>query len=484
MHTRTTGTSHLLATAILMNGIVCATGCSDGSSHRPSVLLIAVDTLRADHLSCLGYPWETSPRIDALAESGALFENCIAQGSWTMPSMTSFMTGRSIFTTVYKIPDSVPVLAESFRDAGYRTGAFVGNSLLAEDAGFARGFETFGLRKRLERHWTAEYITDRAVQFLGPIEPAGQAVQADDRPFFLWLHYMDPHTPYEPPEVPFERTVHEIFADFEIAAVQHTLAKLAPAEQARLRPTLASLAEHVDRYDGEVLRTDKSIGALLAALEERGLDDSTFVVLVADHGETLFRRPETGQRMRKNRQWKRQSGQPFELADVMKKEHTGSVFQELVRTPWIVSGPGVVAGVRIPELVSNLDVGPTILGLCGLQPMGEGRDLSRTLLGIDPMEPAPWATSYCPRWISANLPDGRKLVIPGPNNSASLADAACVYDLVDDPHELSPQPVDGVMERVLGRLLAAIERCPFREYGGESTDPETVRKLKELGYIR
>jgi arylsulfatase A-like enzyme len=460
----------LLATAALVS-------CAEPVARRPNVLLIVVDTLRADHLSSYGYPHETSPHLDALAARGAVFMDCTAQASWTVSSMMSLMTGLPIFQTIYRIPDEYPVLAEHYARAGYRTGAFVANSVLSEETGFQRGFESWDVRALKTRQWIADDVNRRAVRFL---------IEEDERPFFLWLHYLDPHYPYEPPQEPTLRPVDEVFTDFEREGIEAAIEAAPVAERATLAAQVEALAADVDRYDGELRFVDERIGRVLDMLERRGLLDDTVVVVASDHGETLFRRPVHPTRLSTMRAWHARWGTTMGLADYVKREHASWTTEELVRTPLIIAGPGVAPGQRVDALVANLDLLPTLLGLCGLEAPGDlpGRDLSAVLGRAGRVPPAAWATSTGDVEVSVKLPDGRKLTVPSAEMEELFGLATALYDLEEDPYELSPRPLDARAEELLSRLREAIADDPFRSFQGADVDPETLERLRELGYIR
>ena len=467
----------LASLAVLAAGLP---GCSDAPG-RPNVLLVVLDTVRTDHLSVYGYPWPTTPRLEALAARGVVFDDCTAQSSWTMPSMISLMTGRPIFRSVWRVPDEVPLLAESFDAAGYATAGFVANSVLATDAGFDRGFEAYAVREKNRRQWDAPDVTGRALAFLE---------QRDARPFFLWLHYLDPHAPYAPPELPWLRTADDLLQPFEREAMQAGIARAPESEQARLVAQLPQAASAIDRYDGELAALDASLGRVLDALAGQGLDDDTYVVVVGDHGETLFRRPQHPARTAELAAWRARQGQPVQLEDYVKKEHNTYVYEELVRTPFIVAGPGLAAPRRSDALVSNLDVFPTLLGLCGLDDraarggQGWGRDLSDELRAGAPVPSAPFVTSSTDAMMAAKLPDGRKLIVPYPEQRSAWGFDIEWFDLETDPHELRPLPLDADAERLLERLRGFRQGGPFVRWSEQVLDEDTIGRLRELGYIR
>lgn len=289
----------------------------------PNVVLISVDTLRADHLGCYGYIRPTSPNIDRLADGSLLFEDCICEEPQTTPSMCSMFSAQIPRVTgcvrnAVPLPEGIVTVAQVFRDAGYQTAAVVSNwNLKRELCGLDRGFDNYddafgrphlGLTHP-ERY--ADEVTELALGIVGQ--------RAADRPFFFWFHYMDPHAPYR---------YHRAFNPW--------------------RKTMRELEERdetIARYDSEVAFADHHIGRLLEALPK----SETFVVFTADHGESLFEHGILG--------------------------HSRDIYQPGLRIPLLVRGPGIRPG-RTAAPARGIDIGVTLLGLAGLQAAPE-------MLGID-----------------------------------------------------------------------------------------------------
>lgn len=470
-----------LLVALLAGLSVAACGPSGASAplepERPNVLLIVLDTLRRDHLSTYGYRLPTSPQLDALGRAGVVFEDCLAQSSWTLPSMISLMTGQPLFSNLYKIPAAIPMLGERFAEAGYRTGAFVANSLVGAEAGFERGFDVFEVRPKSTAAWDAKRLARHATEFL--------AAQADaDEPFLLWLHFLDTHAPYTPAERPSKRPPAEVLDAVDLRAVERVLAEQSPEERERLSYQIGMLAHEVQRYDAELSELDAQLGRLFDTLEKLGLASNTYIAVVADHGEGLFRRPQHPDRLNDLRAWREKKGEKLRLADLLKMEHDGWLFDELVATPWILAGPGLGGGRRVAELVTNMDVLPTLAGLCGLPAAPTaGRDLSRALLGGQPVPAAEFAVTACTSAMAARLPDGRKLILPEARLTERFGLTDAVFDLSSDPFEQRPLPLDDTTRQLRERLRAAAAADPFRA-AYEAPDEATLEGLRELGYVR
>jgi arylsulfatase A-like enzyme len=309
----------------------------------PNVLLVTVDTLRADRLSCYGYPRPTSPHIDALAARGTRFANAYSSAPWTLPSYGSLFTGLfpgehragvvtecdALFgqdqdapakTTTELLRADVPTLAERFAAAGFATAMFHANYYLSRASGIERGFQRY-----VHYGSNARNGVDRVLKW---IDEQGTS------PWFGVAHLMDPHFPYAPP-APFDRE----FAGVDVAQLANWPLNLAELRAARPEPEIAKLSS--DLYDGEIAFTDQEIGRLLDTLAEKGVLANTIVVLHSDHGEEF---------------WEHGSC-----------DHGHSQHQELLRVPLVIAWPDhVPAGRVVVERVRALDVFATLLELAGI----------------------------------------------------------------------------------------------------------------------
>lgn len=308
----------LLLIAALCAAIFYVSGLWPFAGPIANVLLISIDTTRADFLGCMGRGGGITPHIDALATEGVLFENAIAPVPETLPSHSSMLTGTDpLFHGVHRnenycLGPSNETLAERLRDEGFRTGAILSSFVLERRFGLDQGFDTYS--DRFEETLSTIGINERrggavtreAVDWL-----AGQ----DDRPFFLFLHYFDPHMTYDPPE-----------------------------------PFASRFAG--EPYAGEIAYVDHCIGQVVTALKERNLYDSTLIVVTSDHGEML--------------------GEHGELT------HSYYIYQSAIRVPLIFKPVGRQGGVRKSGLVGIIDIVPTVCALLGIDPPVDvqGADLS------------------------------------------------------------------------------------------------------------
>ena len=301
--------------------------------ERPNVLLIVIDTLRADHLGAYGYERATSPNIDALfAARGVVLERAYAQAPWTLPSAASYLTGREP-GELYRsreagvvIPADVSSLAERMRAVGYRTAAYVANPTLFAAAGFDRGFDTYWLPpakiESLAR--PGDDVVERVTPWL---RAYGEA-----EPYFLYLHFVDPHDPYASPDTGGSRS--PFFEEYEGSLTGHDVHALYLGQR-ELRDPVADRAQLAALYDSEIAYVDRKVAEVMALLSDETLEH-TLVILTADHGEELGERGG----------WK----------------HGHTLFDEQVRVPLFFRWDGrVPAGRRLPQTVRLLDLVPTIL---------------------------------------------------------------------------------------------------------------------------
>ena len=416
---------------------------------RPNVVLISVDTLRADHLGTYRYARATSPNLDAFAQRGVVFERATSPTSWTLPAHASLLSGVSPYrhgaiSEATRIRDDVPLLAELLRGHGYRTTAFVNAPFVGRDYGFARGFESFDQRFEERRRDLAERH--------GVILAALDGLQP---PFFLFLHYMDVHTPYRPPKqfnvFAKDKRSSEVLRDLGETSV---LELQRAAREGRLAMSATERDRLVDLYDGEILALDAHLGELLRRIEQRFPD--TLVILTADHGEEFLDHGGFG--------------------------HGDTLYEEVLHVPLIVAGPGVAGGVRVSALASLVDVVPTVLERVGAAaPAGlEGRSLLAELRGGElraedrtlALHTASHDGTLSLRGVRAN---DRKLL------RDDLKGTSALYDLASDPREqrnLLPDAHHASLERALAEL-----RVPQPGSAAPAPDPKTVESLKALGYL-
>jgi arylsulfatase A-like enzyme len=350
---------------ILFVGLLVSVCFRGGASERLNIILVSEDQLAAGHVHAYGYPRPTTPNLDAMASRGVLFSRFYASGSWTTPSYCSMMTGLypSKHGMTLFMPDgapgtdpAIPLLAERFAGAGYKTVAFSNNG---NAGGFliGRGFKEFFQGQEIPDNIT-ERDPSGPMDFRAPgtNERIFSWLEANkSESFFMFVLYFEPHSPYDPPPA------HDIFKTTAYPEEKHT--GYDPVDGRLLRWAAAgddaARRRLVDLYDGKIHFVDEAFGRLLARLSELGLDRNTVVLLLSDHGELLYTRP-----------------------DYWTFDHR-SLYDENIRVPLVIRGPGIPAGKTIDSLASHIDVLPTILDLAGLPPLDgiAGRSLVPAIKG-------------------------------------------------------------------------------------------------------
>ena len=454
---------------LLGTATIVAASCGSGA-RPPHVVLFVVDTLRSDRLGCYGYPRPTSPRIDALAADGALFLDATAQSGWTRPSMVSMFTGRYVTSHRTDVRDEEETLAETFARAGYRTIGVVANLGLTRKGGFDDGFDRYELldadmprRKTVD----SDRLTERAFEELDEAREA-----SPNAPVLLYVHAFFPHAPY------FR------YASFDAALPVDGVPATGPegwredvlAERGLPGPwddDLRPIDLGRGRYDQEVRFTDRAFGRLLDGLEERGLLSDAIVALVSDHGEGLWDRVGN---------FAPGKDRGLDADELFYMSHGAHLYEEAVRTPFVLWGAGVPARVESTP-VENVDLFPTLLELTGVAgPAGlHGHSLVPLLRG----GPAPNRDAVFAhldhKQVVREIETGLKLTVPGdapqsPHHEVEL------FDLGADPLERAN--LAGEREADRARLGARLEAWRAAHPSGiDGALDESERDVLEgLGY--
>jgi len=464
-----------------------ATRVDRRSEGPPSLLIMAVDTLRADHVGRAAPGGSLTPALDLLRGEGTSFTAVSSPAPWTLPAFTSALTGvmpgvhgagmtGAMRNMAHEAPRPLPneavTLARHLSSQGYRTAAFHSNP-----------FVTFGLAESFqEHHYRNHACADVAAGALDWIRRNG------DRPFFCFVLFNDPHEPTLPTPARFcplmDAAGHDpaAWADEDL----RSLARWGGTDRApHLGRTplpldaaaLAALEVKLALYAGSVASVDAAADGMLRQLERWGLDSSTLVSVFSDHGEEFLEHADAAAH------W------DHDPRDLRAIGHGHTLFQELLHVPWIMKGPGVDSGVECAQNVSLCDVGPTLCGRLGVPPLplplvdmeeltgvvlprrGDG-SAGRTLLAEDIAYGPDLVSVRRDRWKLIAHRDGRPLAL---------------YDLSDDPAETAdvrdanPEPLADLTD-VLTRWRASAAKRDGDGDGWESTDEKILRQLKELGY--
>ena len=478
-----------LAGLMALNGLMALTGLmalagliacgapGEGEPNgavRPNVVLIVLDTTRADILSPYGYSKPTSPALARVAAQGVLFRQAMSTDFWTLPSHASLLTGKypvqhQATSETNRLDEGIETLAESLHGAGYRTRAYVSNAWLGAERGFGQGFETY-----IETWKSApgDYNSDKA-----GIEGSQAWIETlaeEEEPFFLFLNLNSAHMPYSPDPstlVGLSPGPRPIEKTRELREIKGMWAHLGGAYA--LGESDFEILE--DLYAAEVARVDQLVGQLVSSLDKKGILDRTLLIITADHGENLG---EHGM-----------------------VDHLLSMYEPTIRVPLIMRYPPTFpASLERDELVSLVDIMPTVLDICGLDaeddkiagislasPDGPGHEFviaenGRPINGIDLMK------KNFPLFDTGSI-DHRMKMLRTPRHKLIWYDDERVelYDLESDPEELHDLATEdpALKAEMLGQLrlwVASQESLPPPK-PLEITDPDTQERLRALGYI-
>jgi len=462
----------------------------------PNVILVMLDTTRADCLGCYGSTECPTPRLDALASESALFEQCVSLEPLTRPMVSTLLTGlhprrHGVDTNTKSLAPEFETLAESFLQAGYSTAAFTAASVLSGYYGTAQGFELysepsepwwylrsdFAIRRlyisltQWGNWWVelrADEITSRAGRWVR--SRAGQ-----DHPYFAFVHYFDPHAPYDPP------------ARFDLAVQDGIQGVAVPYEYESQRfedgfvMPEAFVRQQWRRYQGEIAFVDEQLGLLLDALSDAGAADQTIVIVVGDHGESFEH--------------------DFYFA------HEFRLYDPLVHVPLLVRWPGHIEPSRIPTQVTLADIAPTVLDLADIPTSSEARDapspdgvVLTALLGSgdsprggDPVSGDRFDVT--PAFCQTNVGEDRPFygwisyairAYPWKYIDSPEVDLRELYDLAADPGELrNLAEVEPERALEMSALLSNwMEETEHFEVEPEELSPRRIEELKSLGYLQ
>jgi len=398
-------------------------GCKSAEKHPgANILLVTIDTLRADRLGCYGYRSIETPNLDRLAQKGALFEHALAQAPLTTPSHASIMTGLN--PTAHKVRDtggftlaaSHTTLATILQRAGWDTAAFVGSAVLKKRFGLDQGFTVYDDEMPSTGPISGEAAQRRAGEV---VDHALRWLDAQSgKPFLLWVHVYDPHLPYDPPS-PFRNK----YAD---------------------RP-----------YDGEVAYTDQQLGRLFDAVEKKSPGNALIAVL-SDHGESFSEHGEYA--------------------------HGVFLYDTTLQIPFLLSGPGVPSGKRLKQQARTIDLLPTLLELTGMKPPPEVQGVSLTAAFKDQeIAGSAYGETMFPKlnmgWSelrSMRTPRWKYIRAPKPE----------LYDLQQDPGEANNVAASHPDEvKKLEVQLNAVTGGANERVEPAAADPQTMKQLKSLGYL-
>jgi len=397
------------------------TGANDPKARN--LLLVTIDTLRADHLGVYGYERPTSPHLDEFAKDAVVFDAAHSSSSWTLPGIATLMTG--LYTSTHGcwngrsyLPALIPTLAEQLTGEGFDTGAVVSHVFLDPRYGLHQGFGMYDdelvskTKRKSHLAVTSPQIADKAIGWLEA------RAEADMRPWFLWLHFFDPHRRYLAHE-----GVSEAFG----------------------------VDEPADRYDGEIAFSDLHLGRILDRLDALGMRDATLVIVTSDGG--------TG--------------------------HRSTLYQEVQRVPLVIRAPGIEPGRR-GEAVSLADIAPTVLELLGVAPLDSiaGRSLVPSLRG-EALPDRPVVAELGGNLVwSRSIISGRwKLLVDYENERQQLFDLDSDPAEKRNLAESEPERVVELREQLQSEIARALKwQKAYGPTGALDLSPSDLEQLRELGY--
>ena len=440
--------------SMLILGVFCQ-GCKEQLPPGPNVLVILMDTLRADHLGVYGYELETSPHIDRFAEENQFLDPFYSVAPWTSPAIASLFTG--MYPTshgvlshlslnkeqpeLYALPDSLTTLAERFQLQGYRTGAVSSNPWILSEFGFDQGFEQFIV---LDNKAPAGEINAQAQQWLSELQ--------DNESFFLYLHYMDCHGPYIPPSPYSQMLLPTLQGEHQRVIPEDII----PAYLDILQDGTTTLEYLISQYDGAIRYFDDQFGEMVQFLKEQGFYDDMVVLLTSDHGE--------------------------EFMEHGRLDHGFTLYQEQLAVPLVCKFPQgtnakLFQGERMPEII---DIYPTLLSSIGVE--GPLEISGESLLAQGDRDAA-FAEADKDLQSAAFIGKEYKYIRQLRENKASL------YNLENDPSEQTDmlqgktQEIDVKWDDMLFARIADAKQLAVKPEVAQLQD-EVLEKLGSLGYTR
>jgi arylsulfatase A-like enzyme len=406
------------------------------------VLLISIDTLRADRLGCYGYAKPTTPALDAFSKDAILFRQAFSQAPSTLPShasiFTSLLPGQhgALLSKRSSLSPSFITIAEALKQAGYTTAAYHGGGQMNERFGLAQGFDTYA-----EIEGPFGDTVRAAMDWLGALR---------QERFFLFLHTYAVHHPYTPSE----DSLRLFETDYDGPLPREVRIDLLRQINSRaLEVSPRDLAHVSSTYDAEIRETDDALGSLLAFLKREQLYDSTAIVFTSDHGEEMGEHGRVG--------W-----------------HSHTLYDELLHVPLLIKLPGSkLGGSVVDDVVRSIDIAPTLLGILGLPPVTAfaGTDLSRF-----------FGRRIDPKLTVVSQRDGkRESLATAVRTERWKLNGARLFDLESDPREQQAVPMGSHPEvrRALQATVEAIGSSRPRGAPNVELDERTRAQLRALGYI-
>lgn len=464
--------------SLLCLGLLLSTTACRGRADRPNIILMLVDTLRADYLGVYGFEGEISPNLDRFAEESVVFLNCFSQSPWTKPAVAS------LFTSLYPeshgltnhegkywgdpshearmgiLSDRAVTLAEALRERGYQTAAFISNPWIQAKYGFAQGFDVYDEQYLVtNRKWPVDTLARKARSWLESRNP--------DEPFFLYLHFMDVHAPYPGSRSDFDTLIESPSLGSDLTLTESEAPDIR-WKNIENRPEWATnrmrrrLSYWRARYASGVRTFDRRLASFLKSLSRTGEFNDSYVIVTSDHGEELFEHGD----------W----------------SHGQNLFDHQLHVPLLIRNPkGQQGGRRVEKITELIDLMPTLLSIAGAEseaPM-QGQDISSYFFGNPPDDArVSFATATQRNPALHSLRTKRHKFILNVKTGQSR-----LFDILADPGEKKGHPgLELETAQVLRDQLTAhvAQSAALGTFPTKTTDvsEEELERLKSLGYIR
>jgi len=427
------------------------------AQSRPDILWIVSDTLRASYLGIYGAEHDPSPNLDRFARENLIFRRAISPAPWTSPAVASLFTalypgahGVARDSVQSRIPtDALPrshrTLAEHFSEAGYATSAIIQNPWVSGRRGYGQGFERFVDAGQLRSDHPMGFLHTRNLGKIAREEI--RTLQADPRPFFFYLHFLDPHRPFTAPR--------ELVDRFHPKG----------ANRPRNPTSLAKLTDEIANYRAEIVVVDETIGSLFEFLRKEGLYEDLIIAFTSDHGEQFFDHGHLG--------------------------HGHDLYSEEVHVPFFLKAPGLSG--EVDSVVSTLDIGPTLLELAGIEAMPDVQGLALTRDLEERKRRGVLTEATMRRNLKAYVAhDGLKLIVEFEGVSTDIVDENAeretvgLFDWNVDVKEKNPIKdrvrSEALRQKLYEQLAQSTELRSGAAGASVTLDPATVEALKSLGY--
>jgi len=442
---------------IICNGFIYSYR-SANRSKGPNIILISIDALRADHLSCYGYHRNTSPNIDRIASQGVLFKNAFSQATWTLPSHTSIFLSQYVWRHNVKDPrterltDSCTTLAEILKNENYATAAFTGGGALSSKYGFNQGFEIYenGIPGK-RRHYRISFYIDKLLSWLESVR---------NKKFFLFIHTYDVHEPYNPPLPYFDLYTNGYSEGKSLKTSGGIIANL-KIDASKLTP------EEIDYiiavYDGGISYVDDQLGKIFEKLDQLGIDDNTIIIVTADHGEAFKEHGKLG--------------------------HCGKPYIEEVHVPLIMKGPGIPKNRIYENFVQHIDIVPTIFEILNIpqREKMQGRSILPLMNNCE-IEEDFKTYSFGRKWYKPQKPFSMSLRTKEWTYIMNQRRLDELYNRINDPKEqnniIEKRPlIAKKLKKELEDFIALTSKGKPQVAEKVDIDKELKERLKSLGYL-